>query len=307
MTLPLEVFESLHDRVTSIPSLREVIGVEVTICRPGMRRKVSVDVLEVDADKDLLHLTKEIVRSPEYERIVRKDNEIRRLIRRYTLPSFISRGVYIVPLSLIYPLDNALNDMRLERENLVELFLRAYPSYISEARLRLRSLFNESDYPPVEALREAFDVKVRYICFDTPLVLQEVNSELFRREAERARQEWDRALEEMKKLLRVTMAELVDHMVERLTPGPDGRPKIFRDSLVENMLEFLDLFEVKNLANDRELAAVVSRARDLLQGVTPESLRRSQHLREATRSGLEQIKGAVDSLIAPAPRRRLFL
>ena len=63
------------------------------------------------------------------------------------------------------------------------------------------------------------------------------------------------------------MAELVQHLVERLQPGADGKPKVFRDSLVRGMEEWLSDFSARNLAQDGELSSLVERARELLHPV----------------------------------------
>jgi hypothetical protein len=93
-------------------------------------------------------------------------------------------------------------------------------------------------------------------------------------------------------------------MVERLTPGDDGRPKVFRDSLVSNLADFLETFEARNLANNADLAAHVATARQLLSGLTPDRLRTSQGAREVLAERFGALKTALDATLIDAPRRK---
>jgi hypothetical protein len=105
------------------------------------------------------------------------------------------------------------------------------------------------------------------------------------------------------KLLRLQMSDLVDHMIERLSPGADGKKKVFRDTLTENIDEFLRLFNGNNLAADAELQAFVDKARDLMKGIDSEVLRKQDTVRDKVLSGFQDIKAGVDQLLIDAPAR----
>jgi hypothetical protein len=69
------------------------------------------------------------------------------------------------------------------------------------------------------------------------------------------------------------MAELVEHMIDRLSKDDDGKAKTFKTSTVENFKEFADLFAARNLTGDSELAALVEKAQKVMSGVDAKSLR----------------------------------
>jgi hypothetical protein len=131
-----------------------------------------------------------------------------------------------------------------------------------------------------------------------------VKAEIWAREEQKARAAWQTAIEESTATLAAGFSDLVSHMVERLTPGQDGRPKIFRDSLVSNLAEFLETFEMRNLAGNTDLAEHVATARQLLAGVTPDRVRRSQGMREALAERFSELKAALDATLIAAPRRK---
>ena len=62
----------------------------------GTKRTVSSEVVDTDADKALLHVTKDILDSPELTKVRKKHTEIRTYMRNVCLPSMFKEGVYLV-------------------------------------------------------------------------------------------------------------------------------------------------------------------------------------------------------------------
>ena len=58
-------------------------------------------------------------------------------------------------------------------------------------------------------------------------------------------------------------------MVSKLTPDTDGERRIFGDSLVLNMREFLDTFKSRNIADDADLEKLVEDTKALLPALIP--------------------------------------
>lgn len=46
-------------------------------------------------------------------------------------------------------------------------------------------------------------------------------------------------------------------MVDRLSNGDDGKPKILRNGMIDNLTEFFATFEERNLFNDDELREMI--------------------------------------------------
>jgi predicted Rossmann fold nucleotide-binding protein DprA/Smf involved in DNA uptake len=53
------------------------------------------------------------------------------------------------------------------------------------------------------------------------------------------------------------LARLVSHLTERISGQDDGKPKIFRDSVIENLREFFQRFKSLNVASSTELDRLV--------------------------------------------------
>jgi len=277
----------------------------VRLSKPGNRRKAPSGLVTVDADREAITVSKELLDCPELAAIATLDGKVRNWVYARSLPSGILReGVYRLPLALVDEVDRGLEEFQGWRKDAIEAFLAVYPQKVQEARGRLRALYDARDYPPEEALREAFDLQWRYLAVDVP---QSLNAALMRREREKAAQDVRAEVDEIRLALRMSFAELVQHAADRLAPGQDGKPRVFRDSLVKNMEEFLQYFSARNLTQDGELASLVERARGVLHGVTPDDLRAHDGLRRDIQKTMAGIKAAMDEGTMLKPSRRFFL
>ena len=76
------------------------------------------------------------------------------------------------------------------------------------------------------------------------------------------------------------LSKLVSHLIERLTGTDDGKPKVFRDSAVNNLSEFFERFRQLNVRSNDELDDLVERAQRIVGGVEPNDLRDNLTLRD---------------------------
>ena len=276
------------------------------IGRIGNRRKVPTALVEVDADPDAVHVGKELLESPELKAVQTEDDAIRRWVYARSLPSYgtLRDGVYRVPLALVDDVDTELEAFRARRDALVTTFLTRYPAMVDEARDRLRALYNPADYPRLDQVTAKFTFSYRYLTFMTPETL---SARLLSRERAKAAAEVSTEVEEIKVALRTGFAELVAHAAERLGEKPDGKPVTFRDSMVTKLTDFFGFFAARNLVGDEELAALVERARESMQGVTAQVLRTDDVTRASVKETLDRIKTEMDTGLMVRPSRRLIL
>lgn len=273
--------------------------------RLGTSRKVGKDAIDVkpgpdaqkpegerQADKDLLSISKRILEAPELKAIERHDNETARYVEsKKAGPAFANQGgFHLIPLSLQPEIDRYLDERATERGELVERFLTVMDTRISETKARLGPLGRDVTYPTRAEAADAFGVTRAFMTFGYA-------------DPDAAREWQQDALSECRATLRAGFAEVVAHLAERLEPGPDGKPKTFRDSLVKNFDEFAAAFESRNLANDTDLAALVQQARRTMSGVDAADLRNRGSLRRAVAQSVAQIDKAAAALVMDKPTR----
>jgi hypothetical protein len=148
-------------------------------------------------------------------------------------------------------------------------------------------------------------VRWNYFAMNTPQVLQAISAKLFTREQAKATVQWNEMLEEIRDGLRLTFKELVDALVDKLTPKPDGTKKKLVG--VDRLLEFLDTFSKKDVADDEQLRALVEEVRGLLNGQDIAQLRKDQGLRELVQERMQSVKVVLDTLVEDAPTRQIVL
>jgi hypothetical protein len=273
----------------------------------GTRRKMSKgqvdDKVTVDADKDYLHVSKEILRSARLTALRAHDRMIRNYIRSKSVPSFYRGGFYLVAVGAVPEIDAGIQAMLSTRRGLVQSFLEEYPSLVEKAQDSLKGVYDLRDYPSVGQVEAAFTVDTRYLSFSTPSTLKGISADIFKRESENMRQSIQSATEEITQLLRTQAHELLAHMVERLEPDADGKPKVFKASMVTNITDFLDNFDIRNVADDAELAQIMGNVRSLLSGVDAKQLRTQEGAREAIRAQVGQIAMKLDGMVVKKPKR----
>jgi hypothetical protein len=277
----------------------------LSFSRLGNVRKGDLGQVETDADKGRLKLGKVLFTGPSYAAIVSADNALQAwVLGRSIAVDAGFRGVSILPLVLLPEVEEGLKSAAAKRERLVDSFMESYESERELARVRLNGQFKESDYPPAEKARAAFGLAWSYVTFKVPDVLPD---DVRAREGEKLQARFADMEAECREALRVGLGDLVGHLAERLAVGPDGKPRIFRDSAVENLAEFLRLFSARDITNDSELRALAEKAQSIIAGVNGNALRDLRSVRERVKSGLESVKSAVDALIVSQPRRKFDL
>jgi hypothetical protein len=270
----------------------------------GNTRKVNTSQIEVDADKSMLHINKNLLDSPEYDAIRKHDGQTRAWLVTRALPSLFKEGVFRVPNTLIVEVDEYLNRRKIQREILVRDFRDGYDGRVTEALQRLNGLGNPDDYLDSQEAASRFGLRWKYVTFTTPDALKNLKEGLFEREREKIAKMVEEANEEIRSVLRLQMSALVKRMVTQLTPSSDGKRKKIYDSLTGNVEDFLGTFNARNLADDTELQSLVKRARDVMIGVDPEVLRDADDVRTLVKSGFDQINKQLDQLIIDKPTRK---
>ena len=172
------------------------------------------------------------------------------------------------------------------------------------ARRRLGSLFNAGDYPAT--LRGWFDVSYDFPSVEPPEYLRQLSPQLYQQEAARVAARFDEAVQLAEQAFTEELSKLVSHLTERLSGTDDGKPKVFRDSVVENLREFFDRFRHLNIRSDEQLDDLVVQAQRVIRGVEPQQLRDNQAVRQQVASQLSGVQSVLDGLLVDRPRRNIL-
>lgn len=269
----------------------------------GNLRKISgTAMLDTDADKTLLKVSKTLVESEELEAVRSADGKMRAYLYNTCLPWDL--GVMLLPRDMVVEVTDKMEEFRAEREALVETFLAAYPNLIEEAASKLGSLYNHADYASVDEARTKFYFTYNWLTFGVSDTLKAISADLYKKEEQKIAEQMNAAASEITFIMREQMLKLVAHLEERLTPSEDGKKKVLRDTPVSNLQEFLGKFAKYNVTGDVKLAELVERAHELVGGTSAETLRSSDEWREKIRKGMEGIKGQLSGMVEDAAGRK---
>lgn len=218
-----------------------------------------------------------------YNKILISDNELKEIqkvagtVRTFlydnTLP-WGDNGDRLLPATNYFEFINQFNEHQSMFNSAVQKFIMQYPKLIEEARIRLNGMFREDDYPNVSYMTRKFDMHISFMPisstndFRLDVDQQEVEklkvqieSEMHARITSAANSIW------------VRIKDAVSHMVDKLS----DKDAIFRDSLVDNIAELVDLLPRLNFTQDKAVQSAIASMKELL--VAPHLLRTNANMR----------------------------
>ena len=184
------------------------------------------------------------------------------------------------------------------RERLVRQrarFIEDYDDYVEQARIDLGKLFRIEDYPSKDELRDRFSIHYRI----TPVPdADHFIARLASDDTERVKRDIERHIEEqlhdaVDDLYR-RLAEAVERVSERLTEDENGKPLVFRDTMIANIRDLVDVVPRLNIFSDHRLAGLCEQVKDRIASVEPDSLRPSGAFDPVVRA---QVKQDADALM----------
>jgi hypothetical protein len=243
------------------------------------------------------------VRHPRFRAVTGVKSRAVSYFKGVSLP-FPEPGVRLIRQDDIGAVNMQMTTLRAELEEAVAELDRHYGDLKSAARRRLGDLYSAGDYPAT--LVGLFDMSWDFPSVEPPPYLQRLSPELYRQESERARARFDEAVRLAEQAFTEELARLVEHVSERLTGTQDDRPKVFRDSAVENFRDFFERFRRLNIGSSGQLDALVEEAQQVIRGVRPQQLREDTGLRQHIAAQLGAVQGVLDELLVDRPRRAIL-
>ena len=308
---------TLLDEPTTLPSqspsqrLRvTTAAVRLSISWLGVRKTLTPEQRELAAESfgaegNFLSAGKKLLdtKHPAFKSVTSVRSRIISLWKAMSLP-FPEPGVRLIRQDKIETFTVQMNELKEELAEAVWRLDEHYAELKSAARERLGSLFNQADYP--ESLQGLFEVTWDFPSLEVPDYLRQLKPELYEQECQRVTARFDEAVQQAEAAFVDELQKLVAHLTERLTGQQDGKPKVFRDSAVENLTQFFERFRQLNVRSNEQLDELVDQCRQVVSGVEPQSLRDNQVLRTSVASELSQVQHVLDDLLVDRPRRNIL-
>ena len=288
----------------------ETTAVRLRIRWPGIRKTLSEDQKQqaassFDADTKSLSASKKLLDTghPAFRAATAVRSQAVSYWKASTLP-YIEPGIRLLHRNEVPAFDVQMTSIRGELADAVTELQRHYGELVDQARLRLGNLFDVNDYSA--ELDELFAIEWDYPSCEPPDYLRSLSPQLYEAECDRMRERFSEAVHLAEQAFADELSQLVSHLAERLAGENDGTPRVFRDSAVNNLLEFFERFQRLNIRSDEQLEQLVTDARSVLGVMEPQMLRDGQVLRQHVAGELIRVEESLESWLVNRPRRNIL-
>lgn len=253
--------------------------VELTIRQWTARKhdkRVSSEVDRGHGAQNAGRYNKQLIAKAALEAINREATAIRSFHYGYTLP-WGNNGQRLLPAVRFMEYRATLQQRRDKFNRLVDDFIAEYPALVQDARTRLGTLYDPTEYPAAAEVRKSFGVE--FDIFPVPTagdfrveVANEERGEITAQIEEATRERQAQAT----KACYVRVRDVLQRMKQQCVPGKTR----ITDSLATDVRDLAGMLDDLNIAGDPELTRLAAEIRqDLL--VDAEDLRRHAPTRKA--------------------------
>jgi hypothetical protein len=217
--------------------------------------------------------------------------QVRTYHYQVTLP-WTDGGTRLLPMGKFMEYNTQIQTYEAEFNSYKQQFVDKYNEMVSSAAFTLGEMFNRADYPEPEEVMHKFNFK-----YDFSPVPQsgdfriDIESEGKNELIKNFEDKFEKRIAEAMKDAWVRLHECLSRMSERLDFANGETKKIFRDSLVDNAIELVDLLKSLNITKDPELETLRKKLEQAMFGISAKELRDDGSLRK-------QVKSEVDSILS---------
>lgn len=218
-----------------------------------------------------------------------------------------ARGEFLLPTTRFMDFANRMGQYELEFSQAVTAFLNNWSNVMLEAQVRQGAMFNPGDYPDLSDLRADFRFRVSYRPVtdtgDFRVQMQEEELELLRQKAEASvKESMDAMLRTPLLRLRAVVSKLqeVTSKPEREVPNPktgalEMKPPIFRDSVVENIADEINLLHDFAACLPEQMVTIANDLRDATPSA--DTLRNDPDKRRETCDTASALLAAINDML----------
>jgi hypothetical protein len=221
-----------------------------------------------------------------------------------TLP-WSDNGLRLLPMSNFMDYKKQLHTLETNYESLVDKFVIAYPNLVNAAAFQLGNLFDRSEYPEADTIARKFKFTVNYL--PVPMagdfrvdINEEAKAEIIASCEGLYKERLDNAMRDAWSRLHECLTRMSDRLAVDLVDSdtPDGgvqvntiKPRVFRDSLLENAVELVDLLKHFNLTGNADMEQARKELAIAIMNHDATELREDMLAREAVKNKVDAILG----------------
>lgn len=272
----------------------------------GRMRQIRDLKVETTADASELRHQKRLIDSPELDAIRSQDGFMIRHLESKSCN--YDKATRFLPKSEAGQVVRAMEAYRtIRRPSLVAKFMKVYRALEAQdftpLAVALGDQFDRGDYPNSDSVEQgfSFEYNLREV---GNIVLSGLPDFIVAQEIEKDKQKRAVAIIEWRDTMRFAGQKAVEALFEALKPQIDGKKRKLYDSTVENLQEFLNTYNTRDLAGDTEYQqTVVEPLRAIMKGVSMDKIRHSENLKAYIVKQVEGIRKNAGILVQATGRK----
>ena len=185
----------------------------------------------------------------------------------------------------------AMTGRQVEMFELLEKFLGKYDSYVVQAVGVMGDLYDVNDFPDVEEVRRGFSFNFRFIPLATSNdfrvdIANETKTVLAESYEKYFAEQYGNSMNALWEKLAIALGKVS----ERLDYDEDkDKKKVFRDTLVSNVEDLVEMFDAYNVNNDPTMTKVSKQLTNVFANIDADVLRNSQTVRNHVKSNVDDV------------------
>jgi len=187
--------------------------------------------------------------------------------------------------------------MQNEFEALKTKFLNSYNDEVINVQLKLGSLFSRDDYPLIESLDSKFAFRTNYMPLpDIGDFRVDIGNEALLEIKQKYEDFYNKQYNTAMNDVWTRLHKALTNMSERLDYGSKEDKKVFRDTLVGNVTDMIELLRVCNVTKSIQMSDMANKLEDAMSGVTADALREDDTFRAETKAAVDAVMKSLPSL-----------
>ena len=297
--LTAESSEPLHTDAPTLGSSAMLVEVNISSWEGRKKdKKASAKVTqEARAKKGLANVTKQLLGDSDTLSALRTHVSAARSMHSNMTMPWSNSGLRLLPTAQYFNYSEAISQMQNEFEALKTKFLNSYNDAVVDVQLELGTLFLRDDYPTVESLESKFAFRVNY----TPLpdvgdFRVDVGNDALREVREKYNDFYNKQFSTAMNDVWTRLHKALANMSERLDYSGKDDKKVFRDTLVPNVTDMIELLRVCNVTQSTQMSNMANKLEDAMSGVTADALREDDTFRAETKAAVDAVMKSLPSL-----------
>lgn len=177
-------------------------------------------------------------------------------------------------------------------------FVKSYDTLKLQAQNELGTMYNDEDYPPADEVEGAFDFKISVEPIADP---SDFRIKIHDKELEKLKEEYAKENGQKQAAAMAHLWQRLYDSVQKMAETLSEDDKIFRDTLVGNIVSLTNILPKLNVTNDPNLEAMGKEVLDTLCQYEPKELRKDKATRKVAATQAKGICNAMAGYMGGQP------